>query len=159
MFPAFLQHLVLLDDSDLLLRGHGLGPCLDDVQLAIVAVTGPFDVLVLQVIFVQMGSKLGLKRWFHNENWIKHDKTTIWTHSFLLFVRHVFYSRNISGIWLWPISQLLILAGLHGAAVVLLDLHRHLCQILDLRSRCGDILMFWWRKRWHKKSSHFMHIM
>ena len=43
--PAFLQHLVLLDDTDLLLRGHRLGSRLHDVELAIVAITGPLDVL------------------------------------------------------------------------------------------------------------------
>ena len=43
--PAFLQHLVLLDDTDLFLRGHRLRSRLHDVELAIVAIPGPLDVL------------------------------------------------------------------------------------------------------------------
>ena len=45
--PAFLQHLVLLDDTDLLLRGYRLRSRLHDVELAIVAIAGPLDVLPL----------------------------------------------------------------------------------------------------------------
>mmetsp|Transcript_69304 Transcript_69304/g.113452 ORF Transcript_69304/g.113452 Transcript_69304/m.113452 type:complete len:348 (+) Transcript_69304:1147-2190(+) len=72
---TFLQHLVLLDDSDLLLRCHRLGSRLHDVELAIVAIAGPLDV--------------------------------------------------------------------HGAAVVLLNFHRHLSQVLDLLIRGGPaVLLF-----------------
>mmetsp|Transcript_119800 Transcript_119800/g.301182 ORF Transcript_119800/g.301182 Transcript_119800/m.301182 type:complete len:485 (+) Transcript_119800:1214-2668(+) len=72
---ALLQHLVVLNDTDLLLRGHGLWTGLHNVQLSIVAIAGPLDV--------------------------------------------------------------------HGTAVMLLDLHSHDCQVLDLfvRGRPGLLLL------------------